>query len=76
MPIAGRFRIDEITRGCLRDEAGAWGIPAREAEETIRDTLDRLAEGITIASQRYPDVADNVRSSVEIHHERLSTSAW
>ena len=76
MPIAGRFRIDEITRGCLRDEAGAWGIPAREAEETIRDTLDRLAEGITIASQRYPDVADKVRSSVEIHHERLSTSAW
>ncbi len=76
LPIGGKWRIDEVTRGHLLAEARSWGIPERVARDAISRTLDQLRSGMSDADARYPSLSPELRSLVERHFEHLVASAF
>lgn len=42
LPIGGKWRIHQIERGHLLDEARSWGMPERHADAIVVGTLERL----------------------------------
>lgn len=73
MPVAGKWRIDEITAGHLVAEARSWGMPEAAAERVIARTLERFMDGMQDASERYPGMPSGARAVVEEQVARLRT---
>lgn len=74
LPIGGKWRIDEVTRRHLLDEARAWGVPEPIARVAITSTLDRLESGMRDADEAYPEPPSGMRDVVRLQFERLATS--
>ena len=75
LPVAGKFRMDEITTEHLVREAISWGIPERRARSKVLDTLVALRSGITSADTAVPQIDPKVRGAVVAQLERLHASA-
>jgi serine/threonine-protein kinase HipA len=75
MPVGGKWRIDEITRGHLLAEARSWGVPQDVARTTIAGALERLDAGMRSADAAVPDLHDGLRTVVRVQFERLAMSA-
>lgn len=76
LPVAGKFRLEDISRGHLLAEARTWRIPEPVAWETISTTLERLEQGMSAAQGTYEDLPPAVHSHIEIQFERLARSDW
>ena len=76
LPVGGKWRIAEITRGHLLAESRAWGMPEPIARAVISDTLEALASGIADADRRHPTTPEGMRVAVEGQLRRLSQSDW
>ncbi len=76
MPVAGKFRIDEITRGHLLAEARTWGVPETVARATIAKAMDDLGFGMQSTERQYPNLPPAIRSCFRVHFERLAKSSW
>ena len=74
LPVDGKWRIDEMTRGHLLGEARSWGIPEPVARDTITRALDAVQSGMSDADSRYPTLPPDLRTFVGRHVERLSES--
>ena len=76
LPVAGKFRLEEIARRHLLAEARTWGVPEAVAREVIATTLERLRIGMSAAEGTYADLPVAIHSRLEIHFERLAKSDW
>lgn len=76
LPVAGKFRLEEITRRHLLAEARTWGIPEPVARKTISTTLERLEQGVSAAQVTYDDLPAAIHSRIEIQFDRLARSDW
>ncbi len=74
LPVGRKWRIEEITRRHLLEEARAWGVPEPLARATITSALERLEAGMREADAAYPELPDGMRAVVRIQFERLITS--
>jgi len=74
LPVGGKWRIDEITRRHLLEEARAWSVPEPIARATITSALERLESGMREADARYPGLPDGLRGVVRTQFERLAAS--
>lgn len=75
LPVGGKWRIDEITRGHLVAEARSWGVPEAVARTTIAGALERLDAGLASADNAVPDLPEGVRTLVRAQFERIALSA-
>lgn len=75
LPVAGKFRMDEITTEHLVREAVSWGIPERRAQDMVLNTLAALRSGIKLADTAVPQIDPSVRAAVLTQIERLYASA-
>lgn len=75
LPVAGKFRMDEITTEHLVREAVSWGIPERRARHSVLETLAALRTGVRSADSAVPQIDQSVRASVLTQLERLHASA-
>lgn len=73
LSVAGKWRIDEITRRHLLDEAVHWGVPRAVALSTIDTSLGRLEDGLSRAGSDHA-VPAALLGSVWRQFERLATS--
>lgn len=75
--IGGVSEIDNVTRDDLVTEGRSWGLPAKVAQRTVTDTLERLAEhlsdaaGAAITLGADPSVTELVTSLIEQRLGRL-----
>ncbi len=76
LPVGGKWRITEITRGHLLAEARAWGMPEPVARDVIANTLAALALGMADADRRHPATPGAMRHAVETQLRTLRTSDW
>lgn len=76
LPVAGKWRIQEVTRGHLLAEARSWGIPDPVARRAIDAALARLGDGIVAASVRYPAVPEEMVTAVRAQLGRVTVSPW
>lgn len=76
LPVGGKWRITEITRRHLLDEARSWGVPDRVARTTIDTVLEGLAAGMAAADARHPATPVAMRTAVEAQLRRVTTSDW
>jgi serine/threonine-protein kinase HipA len=76
LPIGHKWRIDEITRRHLLEEARAWGVPDPIARATISSALERLENGTHEADAEYPGLPGGMRGVVRFQLERLATSEF
>jgi serine/threonine-protein kinase HipA len=76
LPIGRQWRIDEITRRHLLEEARAWGVPEPIARATITSALERLENGTHEADAEYPGLPGGMRGVVRFQLERLATSEF
>jgi len=74
MPVGGKWRVDEITRRHLLDEARTWGVPVPLARGTIASALERLEAGMREAEAAYPELPDGILGVVRLQFERLVAS--
>jgi len=74
LPVGLKWRIDQITRRHLLEEARAWGVPEPIARATITSALERLESGMRDADAQYPGLPDGPRGVVRLQFERLATS--
>lgn len=58
--VDGAQQHERLSTRRLLDEITTWGLPAREAETLVRDTLARLAEAVEPAREGTPNLADRV----------------
>jgi serine/threonine-protein kinase HipA len=75
LPVAGKFRMDEITVEHLVREAVSWSIPERRARGTVLGSLDALRSGISSADAAVPQIDPGVRGAVLAQLEQLHASA-
>ena len=59
--VGGEDRIERISAVHLTLEAGSWGVPTAEAEQTVVGTLERLFETIPAAADGLPVAAAMVK---------------
>lgn len=64
LPVAGKFRMDEITVEHLVREAVAWGIPERVARSTVMMVLASIHSGLAVADDAVPQVDPRARETV------------
>ncbi len=76
LPVAGKFRLEEITRHHLLVEARSWGIPEAVARGVVTTTLERLRIGMSAAQGTYKDLPAAIHSRLEIQFNRLAKSDW
>lgn len=57
MRIDGILEFSLVERRHVLAEAMSWGLPAAVARETMDETLDGLAKGVSVASELYPHAA-------------------
>ena len=76
LPVGGKWKITEVTRRHLLDEAQLWGMPDTVARSVIDATLAALAVGITSANARYPFAPEAMQRAVEAQLRRLTASEW
>ena len=58
--VDGAQQHERLSTRRLLNEITTWGLPAREAETIVRDTLARLAEAVEPAREETPNLADSV----------------
>jgi serine/threonine-protein kinase HipA len=61
LPVGGKWRVDEIGTIHLVPEAETWGVPVRDAQAQIAETLEALQVGVEAADARWPDVSPKAR---------------
>lgn len=76
LPVGGKWKITEMTRGHLLAEARAWGVPDVVARAVIGDTLDAVATGTDAADIRFPSTPAGMREVVLGQIHRLAASGW
>lgn len=76
LPVGRKWRIDEITRRHLFEEARAWGVPEPVARATITSALEKLESGMREADAEYPELPAGIRGVVRLQFERLVTSEF
>ena len=74
LPVGRKWRIDEVTRRHLLEEARSWGVPEPVARATITSALERLESGMREADAEYPALPKGMRGVVRLQFERLATS--
>ncbi len=74
LPVGGKWRIVEIERHHLVDEAASWGMPEPTAKEVIAATLGTMMTGVEQATAAYPDAPEPMRAAVIAQVRRLATS--
>ncbi len=74
LPIGAKWRIHEIERRHLLDEARSWGVPERHATAVIDRTLETLLAGLPAADAGYPTVPPGMREAVEVQARRILAS--
>ena len=75
LPVAGKFRMDEITVEHLVREATVWGIPERRARDNVVAVLASLRAGISAADEAVPQIDPRARDTVLRQLGRLEASA-
>jgi serine/threonine-protein kinase HipA len=58
--VDGAQQHSKLSTRRVVDEVRAWGLPAREAEALVRDTLARLADAVEPARDETPELADSM----------------
>ena len=76
LPVGRKWRIDEITRRHLFEEARGWGVPEPVARATIQSALEKLESGMREADAEYPELPAGIRGVVRLQFERLLTSEF
>ncbi len=76
LPVGRKWRIDEIARRHLLEEARTWGVPEPLARATITSALERLEAGMREADAEYPELPTGMRAVVRVQFERLVTSEF
>lgn len=76
LPVGGKWRIDEIERRHLLGEARAWRMPKAIARSVIDLTIEVLANGTEVATQRFPTAPESMRLAVHAQIHRLRQSSW
>ncbi len=76
LPVSGKWRITEITRGHLLAEARGWGIPGQVARGVISAAIDALGDGLAEADNTFPTAPEGMRSAVVGQWGRLASSDW
>jgi serine/threonine-protein kinase HipA len=74
LPVGHKWRIDEITRRHLEEEARSWGVPEPLARQTISSALERLEAGMREADAEFAALPDGMRDVVRLQFERLVAS--
>lgn len=74
LPVDGKWRIGEMTRGHLLGEARSWGIPEPVAPDTITGALDAVQSGMSDADSRYPTLPPDLRTFVGRHSFRATSA--
>ncbi len=74
LPVGGKWRIAEIERHHLVDEAKSWGMPEDEAGEAVNATLAAIEQGLEAATARYPAAPERMRTAVTTQVRRLAAS--
>ena len=74
LPVGRKWRIDEITRRHLLEEARAWGVPEPIARATISYSIERLENGMHEADAEYPELPDGLHDVVRLQFQRLAAS--
>lgn len=74
LPVAHKWRIDEITRRHLAEEARTWGVPEPLARSAINSSLERFETGMRDADAAYPGLPEGIRIVVRRQFERLAAS--
>lgn len=75
LPVGAKWRIVEIERRHVIDEAVSWGMPEREASDIVSATLDAIADGVPDADARHPSAPAAMRAAVLDQVRRLTASA-
>jgi serine/threonine-protein kinase HipA len=76
LPVGRKWRIDEITRRHLLEEARAWGVPEPIARATISSSIERLENGMHEADAEYPELPDGLHDVVRLQFQRLAASEF
>lgn len=71
LSVGGKWRIEEIERRHLFEEATGWGMPSREAAFVIGETLEALSQGIENADAAYPSAPSAMLAKVRLQVARL-----
>jgi serine/threonine-protein kinase HipA len=61
LSIGGKFKLTEIGAEHLMAEATSWGIPARDAAETINAVAAAMSDAVAEASDLYPSMPTSAR---------------
>ncbi len=74
LPVGRKWRIDEITRRHLLEEARSWGVPDSLARSTIGSALEQLEAGMGEADAEDVELPAGMREVVRLQFERLASS--
>lgn len=74
LPIGGKWRVTEVERHHLVDEAVSWGMPDQEARGVVSATLTAIEQGVAAATARYPAAPEPMRAAVSAQIRRLAVS--
>jgi hypothetical protein len=61
LSIGGKFKLTEIGSEHLVSEAKSWGIPARDAAETVNAVAAATGDAVAEANDLYPSVPKAAR---------------